>query len=137
MNYLDHTVSVNENGRLRWNEEKSNVDHDAKTVTVKQGQPIEARFAINTPAGGQWEVTLTGDYGAFTIDDRIGLVDGREHVIYITPNITNPDRDYVAQLKFVVMTADGTVVEADALLQDKDGDPATRDIYNLILPIAN
>lgn len=131
---VDFTDGVQVNKKLTWNDTISIVDHTKKTVTVKQGQPIEASFLIAAPKGGQWRVSLEGDVQAFAItddvapiEDAMGPIDGTSHSIRVVPKISNPDRDYVVQLKFVALTADGRVIAADDVVQDKD-------IYQLILP---
>lgn len=139
VSFSNHSVNVNK--KLSWT--RGIVDNSKKTVTFNSGQPIEASFAINTPLGAQWKVTLEGDLEGFTItddysnpNDGIGPVDTYAHKIHIIPK-SNPDRDYTAQLKFVVMTADGKVMAIDGFLQDVDGRPETSDIYTLILKNAN
>ena len=128
---VDFTDELAVKTKLIWNSEVSIVEN--KTVTVKQGQPIQGRFQIVAPQGGQWRVSLEGDVQAFEImddvspiEDAMGPIDGIEHTIRIIPKISNPDRDYVVKVKFVVLTADGRILAADKLVQD--------DVYQLILP---
>ena len=123
------------NDTLAWNDTTSIVDDTKKTVTVKQGQPIVGSFQITAPQGGQWRVSLEGDVQAFTItddvapiEDAMGPIDGTSHSIRIVPKISNPDRDYVVRLKFVVLTADGRVLAADDVVQGQNN------VYQLILP---
>ena len=132
VDFKNEAVEVNQT--LAWNDTTSIVDDTKKTVTVKQGQPIVGSFQITAPQGGQWRVSLEGDVQAFTItddvapiEDAMGPIDGTLHTIRIVPKISNPDRDYVVRLKFVVLTADGRVLAADDVVQ-QDG------IYQLILP---
>ena len=142
VDFAENSVSVMEHQRINqgWNETVSDVNHTAKTVTVKQGQPIKAKFAISTPTGARWRVSMEGDIDAFEIsddrypyDDKEGLV-GVESHITLTPTITNPDKDYKVKLKFVVITADGKTIAIDSWLQDSDKNPSTNDVYQLILP---
>ena len=142
VDFAENTVSVMDHQRINrgWNETVSVVNHTNKTVTVKQDQPIEATFAISTPTGARWRVSMEGDIDAFEIsddkfpyNDKEGLVGVESHIM-LTPIITNPDRDYKVKLKFVVITADGKTIAIDSRLQDSDGNPSTNDIYQLILP---
>ena len=134
---VDFSQGVQVTKKVVWNDTVSIVDHEKKTVTVKQGQPIKATFKFGAPQGGQWRVSLEGDVQAFVItddvspiEDAMGPIDGEEHTIRIVPKISNPDRDYVVRLRFVVLTADGRVLAADDLVQDSKPE----NIYQLILP---
>ena len=144
VDFMDNSVTVKESGRLKWDETTCSVVPGEKKVYVSQGQPIKASFTLDAPTGGQWRVSLEGDAHAFAIiddvlpfDDAVGPIDGKEHTIRITPKISNPERDYVVKLKFVVLAADGKVISADDVIQDKDGVNTTNDIYELILPSVN
>ena len=48
------------------------------------------------------------------------------------PKINNPERNYTATLKFVVLTAEGKVLSVDDLVQDADGDEIP-DLYTIVL----
>ena len=142
VDFSENSVSVLEHQTINkgWNTEKSTINTAAKTVTVLNGQPIEGKFAISTPTGARWRVSMEGDINAFEIsddrypyDDQEGLV-GVESTIKLTPKITDPDRDYKVKLKFVVITADGKTIAIDSWLQDSDKNPSTNDVYQLILP---
>lgn len=134
---VDFSEGVQVTQKVIWNDTVSIVDDTKKTVTVKQGQPIVANFQFGAPQGGQWRVSLEGDVQAFVItddvapiEDAMGPIDGNVHTIRIVPKISNPDRDYVVRLRFVVLTADGRVLAADDLVQDSN----IANIYQLILP---
>ena len=134
---VDFSQGVLVTQKVEWDKNVSIVDDTKKTVTVKQGQPIVASFKFGAPQGGQWRVSLEGDVQAFVItddvspiEDAMGPIDGEEHIIRIVPKISNPDRDYVVRLRFVVLTADGRVLAADGMVQDDN----TENIYQLILP---
>ena len=136
-------ILVEETDRLAYDEEKSIVDKVNKKVYVKNGQPVEARFAIDAPTGGQWRVSLEGDVTAFEIiddtdpaDDGFGPIDGQQHTIRIVPLISNPDRDYVVRLKFVVVTADSKILPADNMIQGTDTNHNIN-YYNIILQSVN
>lgn len=132
-------VTVKEDGHLTWDETKCRADHTARKVYVKNGQPVEGTFTIDTPKGGQWRVSLEGDVTAFTImddtdptDDGFGPIDGEQHRIRVVPQITNPDRDYSVTLKFVAITADSKTYPADDMVQDYDNDDKA-DKYTIVL----
>ena len=132
-------ILVEEEDRLRYDEEKSIVDHTNKKVYIKNGQPAEASFTIDAPTGGQWRVSLEGDVTAFEIvddtdptDDGFGPIDGLQHTIKIVPLITNPSRDYSVRLKFVVVTADSKILPADNMIQGTIGDHAVN-YYDIVL----
>ena len=134
---VDFSQGVQVTQKVEWNDTVSIVDDTKKTVTVKQGQPIVASFQFGAPKGGQWRVSLEGDVQAFVItddvapiEDAMGPIDGNVHTIRIVPKISNPDRDYVVRLRFVVLTADGRVLAADDMMQDSN----IANIYQLILP---
>ena len=136
-------ILVEEDDRLKYDEEKSIVDKVNKKVYIKNGQPAEASFAIDAPTGGQWRVSLEGDVTAFEIvddtdptDDGFGPIDGQQHTIKIVPLITNPSRDYSVRLKFVVVTADTKILPADNMIQGTTGDHAVN-YYDIVLQSVN
>lgn len=136
-------ILVEETDRLTYDEEKSIVDKANKKVYIKNGQPAEASFTIDAPTGGQWRVSLEGDVTAFEIvddtdptDDGFGPIDGQQHKIKIVPLISNPDRDYVVRLKFVVVTADSKILPADNMIQGTDNNHNIN-YYNIILQSVN
>ena len=136
-------ILVEETDRLAYDEEKSIVDKVNKKVYVKNGQPVEAKFTIDAPTGGQWRVSLEGDVTAFEIiddtdpaDDGFGPIDGQQHTIRIVPLISNPDRDYVVRLKFVVVTADSKILPADNMIQGTTSDHAVN-YYDIVLQSVN
>ena len=132
-------ILVEEDDRLKYDEEKSIVDKVNKKVYIKNGQPAEASFTIDAPTGGQWRVSLEGDVTAFEIvddtaptDDGFGPIDGLQHTIKIVPLITNPSRDYSVRLKFVVITADTKILPADNMIQGTTSDHAVN-YYDIVL----
>lgn len=132
MDFMDSTISTADQSRLSWDANTCIIDEQNHKIYVKQGQPIEATFAFTTPQGAQWRVSLEGDFSAFKIlddasprEDGIGPIDGKLHRIQIVPQITNPDRQYSAKLKFAVLTADGRVLTADNVIQPT--------IYDIVL----
>ena len=139
MDFSNEAVAIKEDGHLQWDENTCIKNDTEKKVYVNQGQPIEATFALDAPQGGQWRVSLEGDITAFKIlddsapvEDGIGPIDGTSHRIRIVPKINNPERNYTATLKFVVLTAEGKVLSVDDLVQDADGDEIP-DLYTIVL----
>ena len=127
VDYSASTVTVKQGNHLKWDESTCRVDATAKKVYVKNGQPVEGTFTIDTPEGGQWRVSLEGDVNAFKIlddtaptDDGFGPIDGKQHRIRIVPLISSPDRDYSVILKFVAITADSKTYPADDMVQGAD-----------------
>lgn len=139
------SVSIKENGHLQYDDtnNKCTIDKVNKIVYVENGQPVEATFCLDTPQGGQWEVSLEGDVNEFHIiddaaptNDGIGPIDGKTHRIKIVPNIASPTRDYKVRLKFIAKSADGQkTFNADDVIQDDptDGDEHDADIYTIVL----
>jgi len=139
VDFSEEAVAIKEGGHLIWDENTCIINEEEKKIYVNQGQPIEASFALDAPQGGQWRVSLEGDITAFRIlddsapvEDGIGPLDGVSHRIRIVPQINNPERQYTAVLKFVVLTADGKVLPADDLVQDVNGDK-NPDLYTIVL----
>lgn len=124
MDFTNSSISATAQSQLSWVENTYIQGETNNKIYVKQGQPIEATFGFATPLGAQWRVSLEGDFSAFKIldnaspmEDGIGPIDGKSHLIRIVPQITNPDRTYTATLKFVVLTADGRVLQANSIIQ--------------------
>lgn len=143
VDFNESTISVKEDNHLIWDGNTCIVNDAAKKVYVKNGQPVEGTFTIDTPAGGKWRVSLEGDVTAFTImddaaptDDGFGPIDGKQHRIRVVPLISNPDRDYSVTLKFVAVTADSKTYPADDMVQDCNGDKKA-DKYTIVLESAN
>lgn len=139
----ESALSVKQGKHLIWDENTCTVDHTNRIVYVKNGQPVEGTFTIDAPKGGQWRVSLEGDFTAFTImddaaptDDGFGPIDGKQHRIRIVPQISNPDRDYSVTLKFVAVAVDSKTYSADELLQDYDNDEMAEK-YTVVLECVN
>lgn len=135
VDFRDQSVSIKENGYLQYDNSnnKCTIDRENKIVYVENGQPVEATFCLDTPQGGQWEVSREGDVNSFQIiddaaptNDGSGPIDGKTHRIKIVPIVNSPDRDHKIRLKFVAKSADGKkTFNADDVLQ--------ADIYTIIL----
>lgn len=143
VDYSASTVTVKQGNHLIWDESTCRVVADAKKVYVKNGQPVEGTFTIDTPEGGQWRVSLEGDVNAFKIlddtaptDDGFGPIDAKQHRIRIVPLISSPDRDYSVMLKFVAITADSKTYPADDMVQDYDNNKQA-DRYTIVLEDVN
>ena len=146
VDFRDQSVSIKENGHLQYDDSnnKCTIDRENKIVYVENGQPVEATFCLDTPQGGQWEVSLEGDVTSFQIiddaaptNDGIGPIDGKTHRIKIVPIVNSPTSDHKVRLKFIAKSADGKkTFNADDVLQDdpeNDDDEHEADIYTIIL----
>ena len=146
VDFRDQSVSIKENGHLQYDDSnnKCTIDRENKIVYVENGQPVEATFCLDTPQGGQWEVSLEGDVTSFQIiddaaptNDGIGPIDGKIHRIKIVPIVNSPTSDHKVRLKFIAKSADGKkTFNADDVLQDdpeNDDDEHEADIYTIIL----
>ena len=146
VDFSESAVVVKENNHLTWDSTtcivENSTDANGKRVDkvyVKNGQPVEATFTIDAPAGGQWRVSLEGDVQAFTIlddseptNDGFGPIDSKQHRIRIVPTVSNPDRDYSVTLKFVAITVDSKTYAADDMVQDYDNDDKA-DVHTIVL----
>ncbi|MBR5481369.1 MAG: fimbrillin family protein [Bacteroidaceae bacterium] len=154
VNFSDGTIEVNGNNSLTWDKTKCEVNDTEAKVYVRNGQPVEATFALSAPVGGSWLVSFSdGAVNSFQIIDDvdnktegIGPIDGRIHRIKIKPLENNPQTDYQVRLKFAVQTADGKTIPIDDVIQvEKDangniikenGKPKKK-IYTIVLRNAN
>ena len=139
VDFSTSTVAVKDNNHLIWDENTCTVNHDTRTVYVKNGQPVEGTFTIDAPEGGQWHASLEGRVDKFTImddttptTDGFGPIDGKQHRIRIVPLDNDPQESYSVKVKFVAITADSKTVSADNLLQDYTGDKHA-DRYTIVL----
>ena len=117
-------------GVLSWNRTVSSVDDAAKMVSIVNAQPAQAYFTLQTPVGGSWIVSLTGDVNAFEVSPSTGIIDSQTATIYVKPLVGSPTRDYKVQLKFTVRRSDGRMIAADNIIQ-------VNGIYTVVLPRNN
>lgn len=120
MDFSDAMVTVKENHWLVWDENTAAIDVTNKYAYIRDGQPIKGSFTIDTPQGGTWLVSLTGDIDAFEVSPSSGLIDGTTATVSIKPLVADPQRDYSVNVKFAVRRPDGRVIAADDVLQPAD-----------------
>lgn len=120
IDYANSAVTVPGGGVLRWNDSKSTLmesETGEKLVVIKNGQPAEADFTIDTPLGGVWLISLSGDIDAFRVDPDNGEINAATAHIRVVPLIEDPKREYKVKLKFAVRRPDGRIIAADELVQ--------------------
>ena len=117
IDFSDASVSVKENHHLIWDPTTAQMDAVNKYAYIHGGQPVKGSFTIDTPQGGTWLVSLTGDIDAFEVYPTSGLIDGTTATIAVKPMVADPQRDYTVNVKFAVRRPDGRVISADDALQ--------------------
>lgn len=130
IDYTNEGVSMSSGGVLAWDRTVSSVDDAAKMVSIVNAQPAKAMFTIQTPVGGSWIVSLTGDVNAFEVSPATGIIDSQTATIHVRPLVSSPTRDYKVQLKFTVRRSDGRMIAADNMIQGGG-------IYTVVLPRNN
>ena len=130
IDYTNEGVSMSSGGALAWDRTVSSVDDAAKMVSIVNAQPAKAMFTIQTPVGGSWIVSLTGDVNAFEVSPSTGIIDSQTATIHVRPLVASPTRDYKVQLKFTVRRSDGRMIAADNMIQGGG-------IYTVVLPRNN
>lgn len=130
IDYTNEGVTISSGGALAWDRTISSVDDTEKMVSIVNAQAAQAKFSLQTPIGGSWIVSLTGDVNAFEVSPSTGIIDNQTATIYVKPLITSPTRDYKVQLKFTVRRSDGRIIAADNIIQ-------VNGIYTVVLPRNN
>lgn len=130
IDYTNEGVSMSSGGALTWDRTVSSVDDAAKMVSIVNAHPAKAMFTIQTPVGGSWIVSLTGDVNAFEVSPATGIIDSQTATIHVRPLVSSPTRDYKVQLKFTVRRSDGRMIAADNMIQGGG-------IYTVVLPRNN
>ena len=132
VDYNNEAVGIESTGELKWDPTESEINEANKTVSIVNAHAARGTFKINTPSGGTWMISLTGDVNAFEVTPDNGEIDGSFAIINVKPKISDPKRDYKVKLKFAVRRPDGRVVSADDV-QGRGGQNA----YTIILPQNN
>ena len=130
IDYTNEGVTISAGGALAWNRTVSSVEDTKKMVSIVNADPAQAQFTLQTPVGGSWIVSLTGDVNAFEVSPSTGVIDTQTATIYVRPLISSPTRDYKVQLKFTVRRSDGRMIAADNIIQ-------ANGIYTVVLPRNN
>lgn len=130
IDYTNEGVTISSGGALAWDRTVSSVDDAAKMVSIVNAQAAQAMFTLQTPIGGSWIVSLTGDVNAFEVSPATGIIDNQTATVIVKPLISSPTRDYKVQLKFTVRRSDGRMIAADNIIQSNG-------IYTVVLPRNN
>ena len=130
IDYTNDGVTISSGGAIAWDKTVSSVDDAKKMVSIVNAQPAKAQFSLQTPIGGSWIVSLTGDVNAFEVSPSTGIIDNQTATIYVKPLISSPTRDYKVKLKFSVRRSDGRMIAADNIIQ-------ANGIYTVVLPRNN
>ena len=130
IDYTNEGVTISSGGALDWDRTVSSVDDAKKMVSIVNAQAAKAQFSLQTPIGGSWIVSLTGDVNAFEVSPSTGIIDSQTATIYVKPLVASPTRDYKVQLKFTVRRSDGRMIAADNMIQ-------ANGIYTVVLPRNN
>lgn len=130
IDYSNEGVALSAGGALSWDGTVSSVDDTEQMVSIVNAQAAQAKFALQTPVGGTWIVSLVGDINAFEVSPSTGVIDTQTATIYVKPLVASPTRDYKVQLKFTVRRSDGRMIAADNIIQ-------VNGIYTVVLPRNN
>ena len=117
-NQFSNTVTVNEEGRIKWTEGTYNTLNGYDLVLLDDiSTPAEMTFTISGPLGGTWQaifVTKSGDPNAFTLSQSEGEV-GKPVTLKVGARQQNTsDISNQAELLFVVRTS-SNILPVDAL----------------------
>lgn len=117
-NQFSNTVSVNNDGKIRWTEGTYNkIDGDIVVLNDAITSPAELKFTIASPLGGTWKaffVTQNGNPNAFTLTPSEGPV-GKECTVTVAATEVNQSNTANrAELRFVVIQA-GQILPVDIL----------------------
>ena len=117
-NEFSSTVSVNNEGKIRWTEDTYNkIDGDIVVLKDDITSPAEFKFTIASPLGGTWKaffVTQSGNPNAFTLTPSEGPV-GKECTVTVAATEENQSNTAnQAELRFVVIQA-GQILPVDIL----------------------
>lgn len=128
VDFSDAMVSVKENHYLIWDGTTADLNTTDRYAIIRNGQPVKGTFTLDTPQGGTWLVSLTGDLDAFEVSPASGTIDGTPATIVVKPLVGDPQRDYTVNVKFAVRRPDGRVIAADDVVQPE----GTK--YTIVLP---
>lgn len=128
VDFKDAAVTVKDEKHLIWDETTGDLDVSTKQAFIVNGQPLKGHFTLDTPIGGTWLVSLSGDVDAFQITPDNGVIDGNQATISVKPLVGDPKRDYQVKLKFAVRRPDGRTIAADDAIQPNGTQ------YTIVLP---
>lgn len=118
IDFATETVTMKASGALTWSKTASNVDDAEHKVYIKNNQPAEGSFHFDTPKGGNWIATLSGDVDAFYLEPSTGAINETSSQIRVVPIHTGDrERDYKVTVEFFVRRSDGRTIAADSQVQ--------------------
>lgn len=116
IDFAESGVTMKDGGQLRWDTAKSNVV--GTNVYITSNTPAEGLFHFDSPVGGNWYASLSGDVDAFILEPNTGAINETSSKIRVVPVHTGDrDRDYKVTVNFFVRRADGRTIPADAQIQ--------------------
>ena len=116
IDFANSAVSMKEGKTLIWDAAKSNIV--GTNVYITNNTPAEGTFHFDTPVGGNWYASLSGDVDAFILEPNTGAINETASKIRVVPVHTGDrDRDYKVTLEFFVRRSDGRTIAADAYIQ--------------------
>lgn len=116
IDFANSVVSMKEGKTLIWDAAKSNIV--GTNVYITNNTPAEGTFHFDTPVGGNWYASLSGDVDAFILEPNTGAINETASKIRVVPVHTGDrDRDYKVTLEFFVRRSDGRTIAADTYIQ--------------------
>ena len=116
IDFAESSVTMKDGGELRWDTAKSNVV--GTNVYITSNTPAEGLFHFDSPVGGNWYASLSGDVDAFILEPNTGAINETSSKIRVVPVHTGDrDKDYKVTINFFVRRADGRTIPADAQIQ--------------------
>ena len=116
IDFANSAVSMKEGKTLIWDAAKSNIV--GTNVYITNNTPAEGTFHFDTPVGGNWYASLSGDVDAFILEPNTGAINETASKIRVVPVHTGDrDRDYKVTLEFFVRRSDGRTIAADTYIQ--------------------
>lgn len=104
------------------------VDNAAKTVTIKNGQPVRGSFQLSSPKGAKLLLALDGNLNAFEVSPKTTTIGNDPVNFTVTPLVSDPKVDYKTQLHIYLVHSDASVSELDEAVMGTDNN------YTIILP---
>ena len=116
IDFATETVTMKASGALTWSLTDSKVE--GYNVYIDSNKPAVGSFHFDTPKGGNWIATLSGDVDAFYIEPSTGAITETSSQIRVVPLHTGDrERDYKVTVEFFVRRSDGRTIAADSQVQ--------------------
>lgn len=119
IDYSSGTVSADAGNLLQFDSNISTVNNSTKTVTLKQEAPAVGTFRLSTPIGAEVLLSLDGDFDCFSTEIiQGGTVSSDTWTQFkVSPLIVSPSRSYSVKVNIKLRLANGSMVDADPVLQ--------------------